>query len=77
MRVLKSESSEWIHKELQVHLFQWQEGYFAVSVSPSQLEKVRHYVRNQEEHHRQKSFEEEYVELLKLAGIEYDERYLW
>ena len=77
MRVLKSESSEWVHKELHAHLFQWQEGYFAVSVSPSQLEKVRHYIRSQEEHHRQKSFEEEYVELLKLAGIEYDERYLW
>lgn len=77
MRVLKSESSEWVHNELHAHLFQWQEGYFAVSVSPSQLEKVRHYIRNQEEHHRQKSFVEEYVELLKLAGIEYDERYLW
>jgi REP element-mobilizing transposase RayT len=77
MRVLKSESSQWIHKELRAHLFQWQEGYFAVSVGPSQLEKVRHHIRNPEEHHRQKTFEEEYVELLKLAGIEYDERCLW
>ena len=76
MRVVKGESSEWIHNELHAQLFQWQEGFFAVSVSPSQVQKVRHYIRNQEKHHQQKTSAEEYVELLRRAGIEYDERYL-
>jgi putative transposase len=46
-------------------------------VSASALEKVRQYIANQEEHHRQKTFQEEYVEFLKSSGVEYDERYLW
>jgi len=41
------------------------------------IESVKRYILNQEEHHRHKSFEEEYLEMLKLAGIEYDERYVW
>ena len=57
--------------------FQWQDGYGAFTVSVSMLETVRHYIANQEEHHRQKTFQEEYVELLKRNGVEYDERYLW
>jgi putative transposase len=77
MRVVKGESSEWVHKELHEALFQWQEGYGAFTVSPSQIDKVRKYILNQEEHHRTKTFQEEYVELLKRAGVEYDERYLW
>jgi len=77
MRVLKSESSEWIHKELHVATFQWQEGYGAFTVSPSQIKNVQKYILNQEEHHRSKTFQEEYVELLTRAGVEYDERYLW
>jgi len=77
MRVVKSESSEWIHGELAAPLFEWQQGYFAVTVSPSQIDKVRKYVLNQEEHHRKKTFQEELMEFLQMAGIEYDERYLW
>ena len=77
MRVLKGESSEWVHRELGVADFEWQEGYGAFTVSPNQIEKVRHYVEHQTEHHRTKTFQEEYVELLKLAGVDYDERYLW
>jgi len=52
-------------------------GYFGVTLSPSHIERVRRYILNQEEHHRHRSFEEEYIEMLKLAGIEYDERYVW
>jgi hypothetical protein len=52
-------------------------GYFAVTVSPSQISTVTRYILNQEQHHRHKSFKDEYVEMLKLAGIEYDERYVW
>ncbi|HEY2081339.1 MAG TPA: hypothetical protein VGI88_01035 [Verrucomicrobiae bacterium] len=46
-------------------------------VSVSVLEKVKQYIADQEPHHRKKTFQEEYVEFLKLAGVEYDERYLW
>jgi REP element-mobilizing transposase RayT len=77
MRVIKSESSEWLHQEPGAELFEWQQGYFAVTVSPSQIDKVRKYVSNQDEHHRKKTFQEELVEFLQMAGIEYDERYLW
>jgi putative transposase len=57
--------------------FQWQDGYGAFTVSASLLETVKNYIAHQEEHHRKKTFQEEYVELLKLSGVEYDERYLW
>jgi len=48
-----------------------------LTVSPSQIERVRKYILNQEKYHRRKTFKEEYLGLLKLCGIEYDERYLW
>ena len=67
----------WVHKTVGQRKFQWQSGYLGLTVSPSQIERVRRYVLNQENHHRRKSFKEEYLELLKLSGIEYDERYLW
>jgi hypothetical protein len=77
MRVLKSESSEWVHKEIHVRSFQWQEGYGAFTVSPGARKKVESYIRNQEKHHAKKSFQQEYVELLTQAGIEYEDKYLW
>ncbi len=77
MRDLKADSSEWIHKEIGKRTFAWQKGYGAFAVSPSNIESVTKYVRNQEQHHRRKTFQEEYVELLKSSGVEYDERYLW
>ena len=77
MRVLKADSSKWIHAELGVHDFAWQEGYAAFTVSKSGVDAVREYVRNQEEHHRKRTFQEEYLEFLERMEIEYDERYLW
>jgi len=77
MRELKSESSRWIHEELRLAGFAWQEGYGAFTFGASDLEKVRHYVLNQEEHHRVKTFQEEYVEMLKRGLVEYDDAYLW
>ncbi len=77
LRDLKADSSEWVHKEIGQRLFAWQKGYGAFSVSPSNIEGVRRYVLNQEKHHRRKTFQEEYLELLKASGIEFDERYLW
>lgn len=77
MRDLKSGSSEWVHQTVGKRSFSWQPGYFGATVSPSQVEAVTRYILNQEEHHRHKSFQDEYIEMLKLAGIEYDERYVW
>ena len=77
LRDLNADSSEWVHKIIQKQMFAWQKGYAAFSVSPSALESVKRYILNQEDHHRRVTFQEEYVELLKASGIEYDERYLW
>ena len=56
--------------------FQWQAGYGAFSVSSSQIDKVTAYIRNQREHHAKMTFEEEFVALLKKAGIPYDPKYV-
>ena len=76
VRQMKRGSSEWIHQH-GVRKFAWQEGHAALTVSPSQLVKVKQYITNQVEHHRNRTFEEEYVWLLRLSGVEFDERYLW
>ena len=76
LRDLKSNATTWVHEEPKEMKFAWQEGYGAFTVSPSQIETVRRYIANQEEHHRTRSFMEEYRELLKKCGIPYDERYL-
>jgi hypothetical protein len=54
----------------------WQEGYGAFTVSPSQLENVRAYIQQEEEHHRTRTFREEYLAWLQRSGVEFDERYL-
>jgi len=76
VRDIKADSSGWVHKDVGQRKFEWQQGYLGLTVSPSQIERVRKYILNQEKHHRGKTFQEEYLELLKLSGIEYDERYL-
>jgi REP element-mobilizing transposase RayT len=77
VRDVKSGSSGWVHDTIRLKKFEWQGGYLGVTVSPSQIERVKHYILNQEQHHRRKSFQDEYLELLKLSAIEYDERYVW
>jgi len=77
MRDLKRASSAWVHETIKDKQFEWQDGYGAFSVSASLLERVKRYIANQEAHHRKRTFKEEYVELLKSSGVEYDERYLW
>jgi hypothetical protein len=57
--------------------FQWQDGYGAFSISQSDIESIKKYIQSQKEHHRRKTFQEEYLELLKQSGVEYDDRYLW
>ena len=76
VRQIKRGSSAWIHQH-GVEKFAWQEGYGAFTVSPSQLSKVQRYIANQIEHHRKRTFEEEYIDLLRLSGVEFDARYLW
>jgi putative transposase len=75
---LKGDSSKWIHEEFStLRNFRWQDGYGAFTVSKSNIPKVIKYIQNQREHHRKKTFQEEYLEFLRENDIEYDERYLW
>ena len=74
---IKVSSSKWVHIEIGVSKFGWQNGYGAFTVSTSLLERVRKYVLNQEEHHQKRSTKDEYIKLLEMSGVEYDERYLW
>ena len=67
---LKANSSRWMGEHGQS--FEWQKGYAALSVSPSLVGSVRSYVLNQEEHHRERSFEAEFLALLRKAGIVHD-----
>ncbi|GAA5496456.1 hypothetical protein Rhal01_02640 [Rubritalea halochordaticola] len=69
MRSVKRESSCWMKENKQDGLFSWQEGYGAFSVSPNTVEDVRNYILNQEEHHRNRSFEEEFQSILRKAGV--------
>ena len=78
MQLIKGGSSKWVHETFpEQRQFAWQEEYGAFSVSVSQLDKTIAYIRNQPEHHRKTTFQEEFLMLLKKHGIEYDERYLW
>lgn len=75
---LKGDSSKWIHDEFRrMRSFAWQDGYGAFAVSRSSLPEVIQYIQSQREHHRKKTFQEEYLEFLKRHEIQYDERYLW
>ena len=70
LQLIKGESSFWINKQkLSPLKFQWQEEYFAVSVSHSQVQKVREYIYDQENHHQKKKFQQEYEEFIKNYGF--------
>jgi putative transposase len=70
IQLIKGESSYWINKnELCLSHFEWQDEYFAVSVSESQLDTVRKYIRFQEYHHQQKKFQQEYDEFMIRYGF--------
>jgi putative transposase len=78
MRIVKGESSEWLNqKRFTRSIFRWQEGYGAFSYTKSDIPLVARYIENQEEHHRKKSFLEEYEELLKEFEIDFDPRYVF
>ena len=74
---IKRGSSKWMKDEYKMPYFSWQGGYGAFSVSRSQEDSVIRYIANQKEHHKIQTFREEYLELLRLHEVAYDERYLW
>ena len=70
-QLIKGESSFWINKEKLINdRFGWQDKYFAVSVSESMVDKVRNYIRNQENHHKKKTFADEYKEFMDKYGFQ-------
>jgi len=75
---LKTPSSKWVKSEYpRLRDFSWQRGYGAFSIGRSDLDSLISYIDHQEEHHRKKTFQEEYLELLKELGVPYDVNYLW
>jgi putative transposase len=78
VQLIKGGSSKWVHDTFpNQRKFGWQEGYGAFSVSVSQAPKTINYINNQKEHHRRKTFQEEFLDLLKKHGIEFDSRYVF
>ncbi len=78
VRDIKNNSSNFINdRKLVKGKFSWQEGYGAFSYAHSQIENVYKYILNQEEHHKKKTFKEEYLDFLKKFEINYDEKYLF
>lgn len=75
---LKTSSSKWLKTQSPaLAAFAWQRGYGAFSVGPSDLNALLHYIDTQEEHHKTRSFQDEYRAFLKKYEIKYDERYVW
>jgi len=75
---VKKGSSRWVKTQgTAFHNFHWQGGYGAFSVSPIHAEKVRAYILDQEDHHREKTFQDEFRKFLKDYDVAYDERYVW
>jgi REP element-mobilizing transposase RayT len=77
MRELKSESSAWIHRELKLDGFNWQEGYAAFTVSASHLDQVTRYVEHQEQHHESETFADEYAAMLRRGLVQPEEWHHW
>ncbi len=75
---LKGESSRWIHETFdELKEFEWQDGFGIFSVSKQNVPRVVEYIKNQRGHHTEQTFEEEYISMLKMSGIDFDERYLF
>ena len=75
VQVFKANSSRWMRER--VPTFAWQEGYAAFSVSASGVGAVKKYIENQPEHHKRRSFEEEFLALLKKCGVAYDPKFVF
>jgi putative transposase len=71
MQLIKGEASFWINRNRMTrYKFEWADEYYAVSVSESDVPNIRQYIDNQEEHHRKKTWEEEYLEMMKVYGFD-------
>jgi len=78
LRDIKANSSKWVHEaSSELQKFGWQDGFAAFTVSKSQVEPVRQYIRDQKDHHRQSDYKHELIGLLQKHEIEYDEQYIW
>jgi REP element-mobilizing transposase RayT len=78
IKELKRATSAWVKEEFpELQAFYWQAGYGAFSVSPSHVDGLNEYIRNQEQHHQRESFQDELRRLLRKYGIDFDERYIW
>jgi REP element-mobilizing transposase RayT len=77
MREIKSASSFWMHETCALKDFEWQEGYGAFSIGWAQVNTTLAYIARQEEHHRKRDFQAEFIAFLKKHRIEYDPRYVW
>ena len=78
MKSVKAKSSKYINDhKLTNRRFEWQEGYGVFSYSHSQIENIYQYIANQEEHHKKKTFREEYLRFLKEFKVSFDERYIF
>ena len=75
---VKANSSRWMKTKGEIYQnFYWQDGYGAFSVRQSEVQVVSNYIANQKEHHNKRSFKDEYREVLKEHGLEFDEKYVW
>ncbi|HMS71267.1 MAG TPA: IS200/IS605 family transposase, partial [Saprospiraceae bacterium] len=78
MQMIKGDSSKWINQnKLTTFKFSWQEGFGAFSYSKSHVGNVVNYINNQEQHHKKKSFHEEYLEMLKKYEVDFDPNYIF
>jgi putative transposase len=77
LRVVKTNSSKWVHETFKDRRFAWQTGYSAFTVSRSRVDGVRTYIANQERRHKRMTFKEELIALLERHEVEYDKRYIW
>ena len=78
VKELKRESSQWVKtKSLDLARFSWQTGYGAISISPGHVAGLVEYITNQEDHHRNETFQDEFRRLLTKYELEWDERYVW
>ncbi len=75
VQMFKANSSRWL-REHGID-FAWQEGYGAFGVSASLAPRVKEYIRNQAQHHKKRTFEDEFLELLRKSGVDYDPRYVF
>ena len=77
IQYIKGGSSRWIHETFgSMKDFAWQEGYGGFTIGVSQIDRIKKYIANQKDHHRKKTFKEEFIDMLNYHGIEFEEKYL-